>query len=153
VTTEPGIRNQVGMGFANVANVYADRCHWRAAGVLDPAVGPSVDELVDAFAAQPRFTASVPSDVSLAGFSGFHLELTIDADLDFSTCDAGEVHSWVDVKGNSRYYQGPGQIEQFWILDVEGTRLVIEGSLFPLASRASRDDLTRIVESIRIKTR
>ena len=153
VTTEPDVRDQVGMGFADVANLYSDPCHWRTVGLLDPAVGPSVEELVVGLAAQPRFKASAATDVSLAGFTGSYLELTIDADLDFSTCDVGEVHSWVDVKGNSRYYQGPGQIERFWILDVEGTRLVIEGSLFPRASRANRDDLIRIVESIRIEVR
>ena len=48
VTTEPDIRDQVGMGFADVANLYADPCQWRTGGVLDPAVGPSVDDLVDA---------------------------------------------------------------------------------------------------------
>jgi hypothetical protein len=152
-TTEPDERDHVGIGFANVANLYADPCHWRTAGMLDPAVGPSVAELVAGLAAQSRFTASAPTDVSLAGFAGSYLELTIDADLDFSTCDAGEVHSWIETKGSSRYYQGPGQIEQFWIIDVDGTRLVIEGSLFPQASRANRDDLARIIESIRIEAR
>jgi hypothetical protein len=153
VTTEPDIRDQVGMGFADVANLYKDPCHWQTAGVTNPPVGPSVEDLVDAFAAQADFTASTPTKVSLAGFSGSYVELTLDAGLDFSNCDEGTVHSWVDVNGRSRYYQGPGQIEQFWILDVGGTRLVIEGSFFPEASVANRDDLARIIESIRIASR
>jgi hypothetical protein len=153
VTTEPEVRDRVAIGFVNVANLYADACHWRTAGVLNPAVGPSVAELVDGLAALRRFTASAPTEVSLAGFAGSYVELTIDADLDFSTCDAGEVHSWVAAQGGSRYHQGPGQIEQFWILDVRGTRLVIDRSLFPQASRANRDDLARIIESIQVKVR
>ena len=30
-----------------------------------------------------------------------------------------------------RYYQGPGQVVEFWVLDVEGTPLVIEATWFP----------------------
>ena len=153
VTTEPDIRDQVGMGFADVANLYEDPCRWRTGGVHEPVIGRSVRELVAGFAAQRRFTASAPTDVSLAGFRGSYLELTIDPSLDFSTCDGGEVHSWVDVKGRSRYYQGPGQVEQFRILDVGGTRLVIEGSFFQQASRADREALAGIIESIRVERR
>jgi hypothetical protein len=152
VTTEPDIRDQVGIGFANVVNLYEDPCRW-VGTALDPAVGPSVEDLVEAFASQQRFRATSPKPVALAGYAGSYIELTIDPNLDFSRCDQGTVHSWIDVKGNSRYYQGPGQVEQLWVVDVAGTRVVIEGSSFPQASEADRHALAQIIESIRITPR
>jgi hypothetical protein len=152
VTTEPDLRDQVGIGFANVANLYKDPCRWVGAAA-DPAVGPSVEDLIQAFASQQGFHATAPTAISLAGFAGRYIELTIDAGLDFSRCDQGTVHSWIDVKGNSRYYQGPGQVEQLWVIDVAGTRVVVEGSLFPQASPANRGALAEIIKSIRIAPR
>ena len=149
VTTQPDIRDQVGIGFTNVANLYEDPCRWVATGLLDPAVGPSVEDLIEAFASQQHFRATAPTPVSLAGFHGTYIELMIDADLDFSRCDQGTVHCWFDVKGNSRYYQGPGQVNQLWVVDVAGTRVVIEVSFFPQASQADRDAVAQLIESIR----
>ena len=141
LTNEPNERDHVGIGFHNVANLYKDPCLWRTSGEAAPRVGPTVADLTAAFARQPHFTASAPTDVTVDGFRGSFMTMTIDADLDFAGCDSGQVHSWIDPDGNSRYYAGPGQVEQFWIVDVDGTRLVIEGSFFPDAPPANLTDL------------
>ncbi len=96
----------------------------------------------------PHVAATAPVDVQLAGFSGRYIELSIDDDLRFADCDSGEVHFWIEHQGRSRYYQGPGQIEQFWVLDVDGVRLVIEGSRFPAASTSNLDGLQQVLESV-----
>ena len=54
VTTDPGERGGVGIGFANIANVFVDPCHWETLGLVEPAVGPSVDDLAQALTKQPR---------------------------------------------------------------------------------------------------
>jgi hypothetical protein len=151
LTDEPDARAVVGVSFIGVANVYADSCRWATGGVQDPAVGSTVDELITALAKLPNVTATKPVDVQMAGFPGRYIELAIDDDLRFPDCDRGEVHFWVNSDGGSRYYQGPGQIEQFWVLDVDGTRLMIEGSLFPEASTANRDELQQILDSVAIE--
>jgi hypothetical protein len=151
LTNEPDGRDHVGIGFHNVANLYKDPCLWQTSGEARPRVGPTVADLEDAFARQPHFTASAPTDVTVDGFRGSFMTMTIDADLDFAGCNSGQVHSWIDPDGNSRYYAGPGQVEQFWIVDVDGTRLVIEGSFFPDAPPANLTDLEKIVESIEIE--
>lgn len=68
--------------------------------------------------------------------SGKHLELTVpDLPVDaqgFSGCIDGHLKSWVSPmdtaeEGDAFYgYTGPGHVEEYWILDVDGTRLVIE---------------------------
>jgi hypothetical protein len=151
LTDEPDVRAVVGVSFIGVANVYVDSCRWDTRGVQDPAVGPTVDDLVTALSKLPNVTATTPVDVRMAGFSGRYIELAIDDDLRFPDCDGGEVHFWVNSDGGSRYYQGPGQIERFWVLDVDGTRLMIEGSLFPGASSANRDELQQILDSVVIE--
>jgi hypothetical protein len=149
LTSEPDFHDHVGIGFANVANLYPEPCHWHSTPVKYGSLGPSVDDLVDGLVAQPHFAASSATSVSLAGFGGRYVELSIDPGLDFSECDDQTVHSWLDTNGFSRYYQGPGQIERFWILDVGGTRVVIEGSMFPQASDSDRDQLSQIIDSLR----
>lgn len=150
VTDVPGDRDGVGIAFHNVANVWTDPCLWKSSGEADPPVGPTVADLAAAFAEQPHFTASAPTGVTIDGFDGMTMTMTIDADVDFEACYEDEVHSWIDTDGRSRYYQGPGQVEQFWILDVDGTRLVIPGSFFPDAPPANLADLAKILESIEI---
>jgi hypothetical protein len=151
VTIDADVRKEVGFGFANVADLYADPCHWERLGVTRPRVGPTVDQLIAGLRTVPHVRASDPIDAKLGGVAGRYVELTIDPDQDFTTCDRGEFHIWVDSRGESRYYQGPGQIEQFWVLDAKGVRLVVEGSFFPEAASDSRADLRQVLDSIRIK--
>jgi hypothetical protein len=72
-----------------------------------------------------------------AGAAARGLELTVpDLPVDqsgFTRCVDGKLTSWVgatdaDEEGDAFYgYTGPGYREEFWILDVEGTRLMIAG--------------------------
>ena len=58
-------------------------------------------------------------------------------DLRFAGCVEGKLKSWVAPfdtaePGDAYYgYTGPGYVEEFWILDVEGTRLMIAGEQSP----------------------
>jgi hypothetical protein len=149
-TNEPDDRSNVAIGFTDVANLHKDPCLWRTAGKTDPPVGPTVADLAAAFARLPHFAASAPSRGMVDGYEATVLTLTIDPKLDFAMCDSGEVHSWIDADGNSRYHQGPGQVERFWIVDVRGTRLVINTAVFPGAPSAHLASLEKIVESIKI---
>src|SRR3990172_11304248 len=111
----------------------------------DPPVGPSVDDLAAALADLAPFrVTSPPQDVSIYGYRGTHLELTVpnlpfegegDDGL-FVGCTDGKLMSWVaaiDTEPGDAYYgyTGPGYAEEFWILDVEGTRLMIAAGRSP----------------------
>ena len=63
----------VGVGFVDVANVFADPCRARLA---DPPVGPTVDDLVSALADLPG-DATTAIDVVIDGFDGKQIEFTL----------------------------------------------------------------------------
>jgi hypothetical protein len=141
----------MGLGVVIEANVYTDRCQWRGA-LLDPPVGPTVDDLAIALAEHWGSDATAPVDVMVDGFAGEHMVLSVPTDVDFADCDDGRFQSRIDTDGGMRWYQGPGQIEKLWILDVDGVRLVIGAAYFPETSPQDRAELQQIIDSIRIES-
>ena len=54
--------------------------------------------------------------------------------------------------GDAYYgYSGPGDREEFWILDVEGTRLMIAAGRSPGSRPADLAELRTVLDSIRIR--
>ena len=86
--------------------MYADPCQWQD-GYVDPPVGPTVDELATALANQPQRGDAVPVDVSIDGYQGKMIELTVPTDINFADCWSGQFRSW-----DGRWHQGPGQVDQ-----------------------------------------
>ena len=139
-----------GISAWTVGNVYADPCHWGGT-LLDPPIDPSVDGLVAGLASQKSRHASVAADVSLDGFTGKYMELTVPARIDLAGCDEGEFRTWVDPTLEGARYLEPGQRDLLWIVDVDGSRLVIDAALGPHTTRKDRADRIKMVESIRIE--
>jgi hypothetical protein len=126
------------------ATVYADPCHWEG-NVVTPPVGPTVDDLADALAAQADRGDALPTDVTVDGYHGKFLELSVPSGIDFADCDQGEFRSWF-----GRFHQGPGQIDRIYILDVDGQRAVYFGSFLPEVSAADQAELQSILDSVHI---
>ncbi len=127
--------------------VYGDPCQWRTTSP-DPPTGPTVDDLVTALSAQPMRDATAPVDITVDGFSGRAIELTVPADIDFADCDRGEFRSWTGPDDAARYHQGPGQHDLVWIIDVDGTRVVIDAAFYEGTSAADRAEQQAILDSI-----
>lgn len=135
----------MGIAFGEVnAGMFADPCQWRAEDPEIP-VGPTVDDLVDAFAEQTAYEASTPVDVSLGGYSGKRVDLQLPSDV--ASCDNGEFYPWV----GSIFAQGPDNRWDVWILDVEGDRIVVFGTYFPGTSAEDRAEQQAIIDSIVIE--
>ena len=130
--------------WAGVEHVYAHPCQWLATQF---AAGPTVDDLAEALADQPLRNATEPVDVTLDGYAGKYLELSVPSDIDFSECDVdegqGRFFSW-----DGRYHQGPGQVDRLWILDVDGSRLVIDAFQMPYSTAEERAEQQAVVDSI-----
>jgi hypothetical protein len=132
---------------------------------LEPAVGPAVDDLADALSRLAPFEVSAPpSDVTALGYTGKHLQLTVPDlpvtgtgdDRLFSECSGDHLNSWFAPNLGSRAFYGyngeAGRTEDFWILDVDGTRLVIVVTSSQEAPKEDLAELDAIYDSIRIET-
>lgn len=149
----------VGIGIMNVTNVVEDGCTGHVAA--DPPVGPTVDDMATALAAlSPFVLTKPPSDVKVDGFSGKHLELTV-PDLaiqvsgdgnTFTDCTDGELWSYIGkpLSFANHAYSHPGQVEEFWLLDVDGTRVMIGTLRSPGSSKGDIAELRSILDSIDI---
>ena len=60
--------------FDIVANIYTDSC---PSVLVDPPVGPTVDDLASAWANLPGFNATAASDITVDGFHGKQVEFTV----------------------------------------------------------------------------
>lgn len=149
----------IGISITEITNLTVDACQDQLAA--DPPVGPSVEDLATALASLPPFEVmSPPTEVAIYGYTGTHLELTV-PELPwraygglgiFEGCDGGVLRSWI-APGLSFAFYGyrPGQVEEFWILDVEGTRLVVEANWSPDVPPEWVDEMRAILDSIRIE--
>jgi len=149
----------VSVQFWNVDQVYRHPC--RAANLFNP--GPTVDDLAQALVEVPLRNATQPIDVTLDGYAGKYLEWSVPADIEmdadgsFPDCDPAAdgtryFHSWTGRGAASgRYQQGPGQLDRVWIIDVDGSRLVIDAFSMPYATSDEIEDLGEVVESIRFE--
>jgi hypothetical protein len=148
--TKSGADPEFGVAFFDVANIYADGCQWL---LVDPPVGPTVDDLVAAYANSPGFVGAA-RDVTVDGFTGKQLQYTV-PDYDEDQCKGAkfgllqeENHHAGDAP--NLWAQTPSQQNDVWILDVDGTRLVIHAGYPPSISPRDRTDLDGIIKSIRI---
>jgi hypothetical protein len=154
----------VGVSITTVRNLVRHGC--RDHSWADPPVGPGVDDLAAALADLAPFrVTSPPTDVTIYGYRGKYLELTVPDlpvegegdDRRFTGCVGGNLKSWVAAvdtePGDAFYgYNGePGRTEEFWILDVEGTRLMIEANWSPNSPRKDVAEMRAILDSIRIE--
>jgi hypothetical protein len=129
----------------------------------DPPVGPTVDDLADALNNLAPFeVTAAPRDVEMLGHRGTYLqwtvpEITVTGSSDhreFVGCVEGQLHSWIDAIGGESFYgynEEPGRHEDFWILDVDSTRLVIAATWSPASPPASVAEMRAIIDSIRLQ--
>jgi hypothetical protein len=162
--TKPSDDGHVMMSITTVTNLVRHGC--RDHSWADPPVGRSVDDLAAALADLAPFrVTSPPRDVTIHGFHGKHLELTVPDlpvegegdDRRFTECMEGTLKSWagaIDTGPGDAFYgynAEPGRTEEFWILDVDGIRLVIEANWSPASPRKDVAEMRAIIDSIRIE--
>lgn len=131
-------------------NAYSDACD-SAAGPMSPPVGPTVDDLVAAITSIPGFRLSVPvHDVTIDGFAGKGFDL--ESSLILSECpdDGAWLPQWTYDSGGIEVFAGPGSNfhQHIAILDVDGTRVLVESWTFPDTSVQDIVDTQQVVDSI-----
>lgn len=123
--------------------VYGDPCAWESTRPDEPAT--TVDEFVTALAAQETRDASEPIDVTVDGYAGKAITVHVPDDADPTSCEGGEWTMFGTQQDDfARYNQGPGQVDELWVIDVEGSIVI-----FDMMSRPdSPDELVREMRSI-----
>lgn len=123
-----------------VTRVFADTCD----DTSTTRVGPTVRDLARALADQTGSTTTRPRTVTLDGHQGLYLELTT------PDTNAGcTSHALWRSSPDLVYGQDTGRIvHHLWILDVDGTRLVVAVSNYPDQSPDQHQELIDIAKTI-----
>jgi hypothetical protein len=132
------------VGFYPGGGLFSDPCRTEAPEAepdADIPVGPTVDDLVTALVDHPSLDVTDPVDVTLAGYSGTYLDLTVPDDI--SQCAR-----YRPMAAGHIYAQGPGQRWHMWILDVGGTRVLVETNDYPGTATETLAESQAIIESL-----
>jgi hypothetical protein len=135
--------------FGSDLYVYGDPCQWST--TLPDAPATTVDELVAALANQPSRNASEPVEITVAGYSGKMITLHVPDDAVFGECDRGQFRTFVQnpdpAVDSARPQQGPGQIDEMWIVDVDGLVTLMDTNYWPATSADVVDELHALISS------
>ena len=146
-------------------NVYGDPCQWSTTIPETPATTPA--EIASAFVDQALRDATVvdaPVDVTVGGFAGkaitIHVPMSFEVpnatrEEEFADCD-GDAFALYGVEGedgHARNAQGPGQIDELWILDVDGAIVILDAALSPATPADLVEELRALAESATFETR
>lgn len=124
-----------------ISNRYTDPCTNDTP--VSPAPGPGVDELLEALADQQGITAGPLTPVTVDGYSGKYVELTVATDI--ATCSGG-FYPWLH-----KYVQGNNELLRVYALDVDGFRLTFFLRIPERTTPADRAELESIVDSVDIQ--
>jgi hypothetical protein len=139
-------KNETYISFWSVTNTYRDPCHWSTTA-LDPTLGPSGQDLIDALRDQAGRDATLPVATTIDGRPAQRVELEW-PEVDLGSCDDGEYRLFVFGADGSRG-NTIGFHDLIWILDVDGFRVVIEATERPDITDALGSETQSIIDSIR----
>ncbi|MEP7040957.1 MAG: hypothetical protein ABI864_05210 [Chloroflexota bacterium] len=111
-----------GIEFQIASNVYPDPCH-TFAGAATPPIGPAVDDLVTAMTTLVGFQSGPVEDVTIGGLPAKAFDLT--NEIDRSTCDGESLATFTFADANDPSGVGTGERQRIYVMDVQGTRLMI----------------------------
>ena len=129
----------------NITNVYADPCTDHTPRATAP--GPGIDALLEALAAQDGIDAGPLTAVTIDGYAGKFVDLTIKADIVACPVD---FMTWGD-EGAGRDAKGTGEIDRVYALEVDGQRITFFTRIIPGGKQEHIPQLRAIVESIDIQ--
>lgn len=143
------------LAFANGTawSVPGDPCH--AESTLPDTPSGTVDELVDALSAQASHDASAPVDITVDGHAGKSITLQV-PDPWPADCESDHFCTFVDptltnplpADNCARNAHGPGLIDELWIVDVDGTLVIIDAAYWEGTPDETVEEMRAIVDSI-----
>jgi hypothetical protein len=93
-------------------------------------------------------------DVTVGGYAGRFLTLHVAIDAAtredaFADCDEQTFASYTSAghQAPDRFHQGPGQVDEMWILDVDGGLVILDAMYAAPAASELIDDVRALAES------
>ena len=130
--------------FWTAQDVVRDPCE----GVTTADPGPTVLDLANAIVAQPGQQTSRPKRVTVDGYSGLYLEVTTPRKPSrLAGCHASEYALWSNEDGDFYRVTIAGTVNRFWILDLDGQRVVMCATTTPSENAAAITEVVGIAES------
>ena len=126
-----------------VGDVYPDPCT-RAGS--PPKVGPSVQDFATALVAQKVTTTTTPVPASLDGHDGVYVEMSVPAGVDTSACRDKELILW-EAEGEESATADVSFMSRYWVVDVDGQRVVLVVNTNTSATDETVDRFTSIAEA------
>lgn len=115
-------------------------------GVLDPPVGPSVQDLVTAMVDHPDWTTTGPDAITIDGYSGQVVHVTLPA----GTSNATPFNLFGAAKDPQEWGWAAGQLFDIYVIDVGGKRLVIDAFHYPGTPEADVTAQRAVIDSVQL---
>ncbi len=102
--------------YSDISTLYETACDWEGSEFTP---GPTVDDLATALAGLEDFTTSDPTDVSLAGYQGKRLKVSMPFGINVENCPEALYQSFA---GKADLYGSSGQTDDIRVLNIDGVR-------------------------------
>jgi hypothetical protein len=135
-------------GFTFVTNIYAEPCGTRAP--MQPPIGPTVDDLATALASLPGIPATGPTDITLGGHRGKLVDIDLPETADPCPTADGPNLWTIESVGQPAPLE-IGARTRVYVLDIEGSRLVIVVVERAAFTPVLRSELQGILDSFAIE--
>ena len=116
-----------GVAFTLVDEVRVDPCNAQA-GTMDPSVTESAGALAEAFSSWPGFPVTTVEDATVGGYAGKRVEITRAED---TQCSGPLFFTPADYAFEPIFSSSEPEVNQFTLLDVEGSVLTVWTTDFP----------------------
>ena len=126
-----------------VSGVYADGCHDLDSPRLVPA--GSVEQIADRLRHEPGMNVSAPTPASIDGHDGLYLEFT-SGSIDYAKCNGGSF-AFFEADPGTAHVEIPGILERWWLLDLDGTPVIVGTAAGPKATSAQAETIKAIAEA------
>jgi hypothetical protein len=126
----------------DITSLYRRACQWTGTE-FEP--GPSVNDLAEALASLEDFETTPPAEVTVSGYTGKLVTLTVPMDVDFSACEEGSFQ-----RDPGRHYQAVGQTDEIYVLDLDGERQTVVVSHTTRTPAEVAEQLDDLLDSLEI---
>lgn len=135
--------------FASVENMFSDPCFdgTGPGALMDPPLGPTVDDLATGLSRIPGTTASEPVSGTIAGLPAKVVDFTIPAE---NPCGTSRFYLWEDDPGGYTWAQGVDEVSRTRVFEIDGQRVLLRTLTWGGTNEAAEAELQAIVDTVRI---